>query len=121
MFSSNQNIDKIYALSLDLKKYIELKGRYLQIDLVCKLTSILTFIIAGFIISVVLVFVLLFASIAFAEFINSYLFSRVASYGIITLVYLLMALLVYFNRRKWIEKPIANFLGHLFIDKHKQN
>ena len=119
MFSSNQNIDKIYTLVLDLKKYVELKGEYLQVDLVCKLTRLLTFLIAGAIISVVLVFVLLFTSIMLAEFVNCYLANRAMSYGIIALAYLLLTILVYVKRKMWIEKPIANFLGHLFLDKRQ--
>ena len=119
MFSSNHNIDKIHTLILDLKKYVELKGEYLQVDAVCKLTQLLTFIITGAIISVVVVFVLLFVSVTIAEFINSYVANRAISYGIMALVYMLFSILVYFKRKTWIETPIAKFLGHLFLDKRK--
>lgn len=115
MFSSNHNIDKIYSILVDLKKYIELKGEFLQIDLVCKLSKIFTFVVAVTVISIILVLAIFFTSIVVAEFISSFFSCRLIGYGIIALLYFIMALVVYLNRKRWIERPVTNYIGNLFL------
>lgn len=117
MFSSNHNLDKIYSILLDLKKYIELKGEFLQIDLVCKLSKILTFVVALTIISIILLFAVFFSSIVAAEFFSSFFSDKLIGYGIIALLYFIIALVIYLNRKRWIARPITNYIGNLFLNK----
>ena len=119
MFSSNQNIDKVCTLILDIKKYIELKGEYLQVDLVCKLSRLFTILIVAIILFAILFLIVIFSSLTIAELLNLYIANRAISYGILVIFYILLTTLVYVKRKAWIEKPVTNFMAHIFMDKRQ--
>lgn len=116
MFSSNRNIDTICQLIAELKRYVELKTDGMQIDIVSKLSRLLSALIIGAIIFMVSGLALMFISMMVAAVLTSALGSATLAYAIIVIGYALLAWLVFFNRAKWIEAPITNFLAHLFLE-----
>lgn len=116
MFSSNRNIDTICQLIAELKRYVELKTDGMQIDIVSKLSRLLSALIIGAIIFMVSGLALMFISMMVAAALTSALGSATLAYAIIVIGYALLAWLVFFNRAKWIEAPITNFLAHLFLE-----
>lgn len=117
MLSSNQNIENISQLILEIKNYIELKSKSLQIDFVSKLTQLLTALLVGFILFMLITVAILFISMMVATALSPYVGGDAAGYAIVVAFYALFALLIYKKRHTWVEAPIANFLGHLFLDK----
>lgn len=116
MFSSNRNIDTICQLIAELKRYVELKTDGMQIDIVSKLSRLLSALIIGAIIFMVSGLALMFISMMVAAALTTALGSATLAYALIVMGYALIAWLVFFNRAKWIEAPITNFLAHLFLE-----
>lgn len=116
MFSSNRNIDTICQLIAELKRYVELKTDGMQIDIVSKLSRLLSALVIGAIIFMVSGLALMFISMMVAAALTTALGSATLAYAIIVICYALLAWLVFFNRVKWIEAPITNFLAHLFLE-----
>lgn len=116
MLSSNQNIDTISRLILAVKQHYELRKEAFELDFVSKLTSLLAALVVGTVLFILIVGILLFLSVMTATALASYVGGTTMAYAIIVVFYIFLALLIYFKRKKWIEAPIANFLGHLFLD-----
>lgn len=115
MFSNDKNIETIGQLCSELKRFAELKGKCMQLDFVSKMTVLLSALVAGAIIFALLTIVILFLSFTVAMAVSPYVGGDAAAYGLLVLFYLLLAVLVYAKRHSWIEAPIANFLGQLFL------
>ena len=47
--------------------------------------------------------------------------SLISAYAIIGAVILLLGILIYQMRKKWIFKPIVNFLSKLFLEDSSEN
>lgn len=119
MFSSDNNIETISQLVVELKKYVELQKRGLQIDFVDKLSKLMAAIVMGAVIFLIGVIALVFASMALSAAIAPHVGGTTYGNAIIFFIYVLVGLLVYAKRQTWIEAPIVNFLGHLFL--HDEN
>lgn len=117
MFSSDRNIETINHLIGEVKQYVELKGRCIQIDIVRKMTVLVSILIVGAILFALLAIIVLFLSFTLAAALAPYVGGDAGGYAIIVLLYILLAGLVILMRKKWIEAPLANLLGHLFLDK----
>lgn len=122
VFSNDKNIETIGQLFEELKHYIQLRGKCMQLDLVSKMTVLLGALVASVIIFALLSIVILFLSMMVATYIAPHVGSITAAYGLIVLFYLLLAVIVFYKRHNWIEAPIANFLGNLFLNaqEHEQ-
>ncbi len=117
MFANDKSIDNLTELFKEVKKYLKLQGEYVKLDLVEKLTillSTLTLIILGtmaaFYLSFMLVYVLASAT-----------GSLVAGYAIIGGILILLAFIIYRLRQKLIFQPMVNFLARLFLDDSSNN
>lgn len=117
MFSSNRNIDTICQLIAELKQYVELKTDGLQIDIVSKLSKLLSALIIGAIVFMISGLALMFVSMMIAAALTTALGSATLAYAIIVACYALLAWSIYHKRKSWIEAPITNFLAHLFIEE----
>lgn len=116
MFSSDNNIETISQLVIELKKYVELQKRSLQIDFIDKLSKLMAAIVMGAVIFLIGVIALVFASMALSDAIAPFVGGTTYGNAIIFCIYALIGLLVYVNRKTWIEAPIVNFLGNLFLN-----
>ena len=121
MFANDKSIDNLTELFKEVKKYLKLQGEYVKLDLVEKLTillSTLTLIfvliilgtMAAFYLSFILVYVLAYAT-----------GSLVAGYAIIGGILILLAFIIYRLRQKLIFQPMVNFLARLFLDNSSNN
>lgn len=117
MLSSDQNIENISQLIVEIKRYIELKSLSLQTDFVSKMTQLLTALVVGAILFMLLIITIMFLSMMLAVALSPYVGGEATGYAIVVAIYVLLALLVYCKRKAWFEAPIANFLGHLFLDE----
>ena len=71
VLSSNRNIDTICQLIEELKRYVELKTDGLQIDIVSKLSKLLSALIIGAIIFMIVGLALIFVSMMIAAALTS--------------------------------------------------
>lgn len=117
MFSSNRNIETISQLVVEIKRHLELRGKSLQISFVSKLTRLFAALVLGALLFLFGGLALLFVSMMLVATLAAYLGSAIPAIGIVVLVYVFLGVLVYVQRRRWIEAPLANFLAGLFLDK----
>lgn len=119
MFSSDKNIESLHELLTDVKRYVELRVKYVQLDFVGKMTILMAALILGAILFMLLMIVILFLSYTCALAMAPALGGMPAACGVVALFYVAVALLVYANRKRLIINPVANFLGQLFLNRRK--
>ncbi len=120
MFSSDRNIETLHGLLADMKRYVELRVKYVQLDFVSKMTVLAAAFILGAILFMLLMIVILFLSYACARAMAPALGGMPAACAVVALFYAVVALLVYACRKKLIINPVANFLGQLFLTHRKK-
>ena len=116
MFASDENISSLRDLIDEVKSYISMRYELVRLDFVSKLTIL----IAAFFISIILLtlmgVVLLFLSYSIAKSLASTFQNEALAFFIVSAFYLLLAIAIYVFRRPLIVRPIANFLGRLFLE-----
>lgn len=121
MFAYDKSIDNLTELFKEVKKYLKLQGEYAKLDLVEKLTILLSTL------TLILVLIILGTMAAFyLSFMLVYVLasatgSLVAGYAIIGGILILLAFIIYRLRQKLIFQPMVNFLARLFLDDSSNN
>lgn len=120
MFANDKSIDNLEALFKEIKKYIELQGQYIKLDLVEKLTILISTLILICVLIVLGMTALFYFSFMLVYTIDSFVNNIIASYAIIGGCILLLGIVIYILRQKIIFQPMVNFLARLFLeDKDK--
>lgn len=101
---------KIENLVKNIKSYAETRFDIGVLTLQDKTATLLSSIAVVLVVGILCVFVILFASIGSAWCIGKYLNNPYSGYFIISGFYLLVAVIVFINRDKWITLPIINSL-----------
>ena len=114
MLSSDQNIQTIRELVLNLKEYAELKAESVQIGIIRKLSILITALIVGGLAFVLAAIIIFFLSGTLALALAPHVGGTAISCLIVATFYLLLGCLIYAKRTAWILNPIANFIGELF-------
>lgn len=120
MFSSDKNIDTISQLIVEIKRYVELRTEGLQIDFVTKMSRLFTAIILFAILFMLAALAVMFVSMTAAAALSSIIGSQAGAYALIVLAYVIIGVIVFINRRRWIEAPITHFIAALFLDNISQ-
>lgn len=115
MFSNDKNIETIGQLVETLKHYIGLQKEYVQLSAVEKTVRILTVIAITAVISLLMVFILIFLSFA-AAFALGPIVGQVEAFAIVAGVYIVILVLFLIFRKQWIEKPLVKFLASLLLE-----
>lgn len=115
MLSSDQNIQTIRELVLNLKEYAELKAESVQIGIIRKLSILITALIVGGLTFVFVAIIIFFLSGTLALALAPHVGGTAISCLIVATFYLLLGCLIYAKRTAWILNPIANFIGELFL------
>ena len=116
MFSDDQNIDNLQQLYADIKKYIILQKDYTKLEIVEKMTiliSTFTMVLILVVLGMIALFYLLFA---FAHFLAPMVGGLQYSFVIITGITFLLMAIAYFFRKKLFINPMVNFLANLFLN-----
>lgn len=115
MLSSDQNIQTIRELVLNLKEYAELKAESVQIGIIRKLSILITALIVGGLAFMLAAIIIFFLSGTLALALAPHVGGTAISCLIVATFYLLLGCLIYAKRTAWILNPIANFIGELFL------
>ena len=99
---------KIEHLVSNVKEYAEERLKLIILNAYDKAGRLLSNTVSILILAVISFFVLLFVSFAMAWWIGQALEQPFLGFLIIGGVYLLLVLLVYVNREKWIRTPVIN-------------
>lgn len=120
MFSDDNSIDNLKGLFIEVKRYVELQKEYAELEIVEKLTKLISTLIMGIILISLGVMALFYLLSAFAYFIAPYV-GLAAAYGIIVITILLIFAIIYIFRKKLIVDPTVNYLVNLFLKPNKKS
>lgn len=115
MLSSDKNVESIAQLVESVKNYVGLQGEYLKLDAIQKivrLVTALTLTIVLLLLGIAFLFYLSFACVYWLEPLTG----TALAFFLIALFFLALLILVYLNRRTWIERPLVRFLANVLID-----
>ena len=113
LFFSEQNTNQMHQLLEDGKDYLELQKRYIGLQSAETLTKLLSAIAVWAIVILVGALVLLFACVALAFWLGSITGSIAIGFSVIAAVLLLLIIVIYANRKRWITEPASAFLVSL--------
>lgn len=115
MLSSDKNVESIAQLVESVKNYVGLQGEYLKLDAIQKivrLVTALTLTIVLLLLGIAFLFYLSFACVYWLEPLTG----TALAFFLIAICFLALLILVYLNRRTWIERPLVRFLADVLID-----
>lgn len=114
MFIGNDSIKDIRELIGELKKYLELQKEYTKLELTEKLTVIFSAMVLVAILVTLGMIALFYLSFALAYLLEPYVGGLFHSYAIISGLFILLMLAVFFFRKQLIINPMVNFFARVF-------
>ncbi len=120
MFSSEETDTNITGLVEGVKRYLRLQKDYVLLEVVEKMTVLLSTILLIFILVVFGMMALFYALFALAYWMAPFVGGMTVSFAIITLVMVLITVFVYLLRSRLISKPIAVFIAKLLFSSRKK-
>lgn len=115
MFANDKSIDNLQDLFKEFKKYLELQGQYLRLDVIEKLTILLSTLVLIFVLITVGVMALFYFSFMLVYFLASTV-GMVAGFAIVGAILIVIAWIIYHFRVPLIFQPMVNFLARLFLE-----
>lgn len=116
MLANDKSIDSFLQLFNELKKYVELQKDYVKLELVEKLTVLLSTLILVLILLVLGMMVLFYLSFTLAYILEPLVGGLMVSYGIISAAIVVVIALIVLFRKRLIVQPLINFLANLFLN-----
>ena len=116
MLSSDKNVETIGQLIELLLHYLGLQTEYVKLDAIDKVVRLLTATALAILFFLLLVAVMMFFSFAAAFWFSQFV-GMVWAFIILSLMHLALLIVLYKFRRKWIERPLVQFLANLLMSK----
>lgn len=114
MLSSDKNIETIGQLLVEVKHYIDLQGKNIQLGLVQKVSKLVSALVLVGLVCGLFAVVLIFLSFTLSSMLAACV-GQTVGYLIVAVVYLLLAALIYVKRKGWIETPITQFVASILL------
>ena len=113
-----ENNDKsIEDLVDDAKGFLEARVEYTRLYLVEKVSKIFADLVTSTAVIVCFILAFLFVSVTLALYLSDVLGSYAGGFGCVSLFYILLAVIVYLTKDKYIEKAIINVAIRKYFDK----
>lgn len=117
-----EEFKKVEELALHIKAYIQTEIELIKLLFAEKLSKILSNFLAIMVLIWLLLIGILFASLSLAFFIGERLGKMSTGFIIVSLIYLLLAVVIWYLRERIIRIPILNgILSQLFDSQKKSN
>ena len=116
MLSSDKNVETIAQLAEIVKHYLGIQTEYLKLDVVDKLVRLLTLIAVAVVFFLIVVAVIMYFSFALAFWIATFTGPAVA-FLVIGGFHLLLFIIFFCYRKKWIEKPLVRLFANILLNK----
>lgn len=120
MSKYDNTVDNLEQLFDELKNYVLLQKEYTQLQLVEKLTILLSAIITGIIMLILALCVLFYLSFTLVYFIAPHVGGMAMAFGIITLTLFALLVLVYIFRQRFIIAPVTHFLANILLSSNNE-
>lgn len=113
-----ENKDKsIEDLVEDAKGFLEARVEYTRLYIVEKASKIFADLVTSTTVIVCFILAFLFGSVTLALYVSDLLGSYAGGFGCVSLFYILLAIIVYLTKDKYIEKAIINIAVRKYFDK----
>ncbi|QXU41542.1 phage holin family protein [Pedobacter sp. D749] len=113
-----ENKDKsIEDLVDDAKGFLEARVEYTRLYLVEKVSKVFADLVTSTAVIVCFILAFLFGSVTLALYLSDLLGSYAGGFGCVSLFYILLAIIVYLTKDKYIEKAIINVAIRKYFDK----
>ncbi|MNK66537.1 hypothetical protein D3C87_858560 [compost metagenome] len=113
-----ENKDKsIEDLVDDAKGFLEARVEYTRLYLLEKISKVFADLVTSATVIVCFVLAFLFGSVTLGLYLGEVLNSYAGGFGCVSLLYILIAVIVYFTKDKYIEKAIINIAIRKYFDK----
>ena len=110
--------EKLEALTDSLKEYADTNYELIKLEVIDHSSTIISGIITTLIIILIVVLFAFFGSMYLAYYLSDLLDVNYIGFAIIGGFYLLLAIIVYLNKKDFIEKPVCNsFIGKRMATK----
>lgn len=118
MEENHENKEKgIEDLYEDAKRYLDTRVEYTRLYLVEKISKIFADLVTNAVVAICFVLAFLFGTFTLALFLSDLLGSYTRGFGCVALIYVFLALIVYYTKEKYIEKAIINFTIRNYFNK----
>ena len=114
LLSSDKNVENIAQLVETLKNYVGLQKEYLKFDTIDKVVRLVTGLALAIVFIILGVAVLFYLSFALVYWLEPLTGTGLAFF-IMAMLFLLLLILVYANRKAWIERPLVRFLANTLL------
>lgn len=114
MLSSDKNIETLSQLIEETKRYVELRGKCWRISLVNKVSTLASALVLAVILFMLASAVVIFLSFTLASTLALWV-GTVWGYALVTAFYFLVGVVIFINRRKWIEAPVVDFIASVML------
>ncbi|MES2455064.1 MAG: phage holin family protein [Bacteroidota bacterium] len=109
-----KSIEDLYE---DAKGYLDTRVEYTRLYLVEKVSKIFADLVTNATVIICFILAFLFGTFTLALYLSELLDSFTKGFGCVALIYIFLALLVYFTKDKYIEKAIINFTIRNYFNK----
>ncbi len=118
MEENHENKEKgIEDLYEDAKSYLDTRVEYTRLYLVEKISKIFADIVTNAVVAICFMLAFLFGTFTLALFLSDLLGSYTRGFGCVAIIYVFLALIVYYTKEKYIEKAIINFTIRNYFNK----
>nr|WP_199076964.1 phage holin family protein [Pedobacter sp. ASV19] len=112
--NKEKNIEDIIS---EAKGYLDNRIEYTKLYMVEKVSRTFADLVTTTTVIICFVLAFLFGTVTLALFLSDVLGSYTRGFGCVSLIYILLAVIVYFTKDKYIEKAIINFSIRKFFNK----
>lgn len=106
----------IQKLISGIKRYLNLQRDFVMLSLAEKLTLVLSMMMVFCVMMILVLLALIFLSMAASNWLETLTGSAACANTIVATFYLLVAIIVYANRHKWVADRVANIIASILID-----
>lgn len=111
-----ESTSQVEALLEKVKDYIETRIELLKLKAIDKSSGVLSAIISFVVLFVFSIFFFILFSIGLALLIGDLLGKYYYGFFIVAALYLIIGLVVFFGRNKWIKPPVEKVMINSFLD-----
>jgi len=101
----------------DAKGYVNTRLEYTRLYLVERGSKMFADMVTNATVAICFLLAFLFGTFTLALFLSDVLGSYTRGFGCVALIYILLAMIVYFMKEKYIEKAIINFTIRRYFNK----
>ncbi|TDG37594.1 phage holin family protein [Pedobacter changchengzhani] len=101
----------------DAKGYLATRVEYTRLYLVEQISKVFADLVTNLVVVVCFVLAFLFGTVTLALYLSEVLGSNARGFGCVSLLYIILAIVVYFTKDKYIEKAIINSTIRRYFQK----